>query len=135
MVDLPSYLSALIANMPQDHCYTIDRLIYQHTLLPFYAPFYPSERIEMVEKIMSDNTISLREIARRLEVDPRTVKFHVTRLQLPMKNINQFPEKNDHQQGNLTNNLIFDEQTAKNHFQYQGLIGISAIASYSYFVH
>ncbi|BAQ60811.1 Tn7-like transposition protein D [Geminocystis sp. NIES-3708] len=55
VVDLPSYLSALIANMPQGHCYTIDRLIYQHTLLPFYAPFYPSERIRMVEKIMSNN--------------------------------------------------------------------------------
>lgn len=55
VVDFPSYLSALIANMPQGHCYTIDRLIYQHTLLPFYAPFHPSERIRMVEKIMSNN--------------------------------------------------------------------------------
>jgi hypothetical protein len=45
IIDLPSRLDNFVAALPLGHCYTIERLIDEHTLLPFYSPFLPSERV------------------------------------------------------------------------------------------
>lgn len=45
VVDLPSRLGHLVATLPPEHNYTVDQLIDDHTLLPFYSPFCPPSRI------------------------------------------------------------------------------------------
>lgn len=55
VVDLPSRLDHLIAALPPHHLYTADNLIDSHTLFPFYAPFLPIERIELVRNMMKGN--------------------------------------------------------------------------------
>ncbi|KYC34513.1 hypothetical protein WA1_50760 [Scytonema hofmannii PCC 7110] len=47
-VDLPMNLGYLVANLPAGHQYTEDQIIDENTLLPFYAPFCPAERISSV---------------------------------------------------------------------------------------
>jgi hypothetical protein len=44
-IDLPSNLDALVASLPPGHRYTVDYFIGRHTLLPFYTPFLPPERV------------------------------------------------------------------------------------------
>src|SRR5437879_10471067 len=41
VTDLPSHLGRLADNLPQKDYYTVDNLIENHTLLPFYRPFLP----------------------------------------------------------------------------------------------
>ena len=43
-IHLPSHLGYLVDALPPGHRYTVDRLIDEHTLLPFYGPFLPPER-------------------------------------------------------------------------------------------
>ena len=45
VVDLPSHLGHFVRSLPPNHDLTLSRLIYKHTLLPFYAPFLPAERL------------------------------------------------------------------------------------------
>ncbi len=52
VVDLPSRLGHLVAVLPPGHRYTVERLIDDHTLLPFYSPFCPPERINFVREDM-----------------------------------------------------------------------------------
>lgn len=47
-VDLPSHLGHFVRSLPPNHDLTLSRLIYQHSLLPFYAPFLPAERLGRV---------------------------------------------------------------------------------------
>jgi len=47
-VDLPCHLDTLIAVLPPGHRYTAERLIEDHTLLPLYRPFVPSERVSLL---------------------------------------------------------------------------------------
>ncbi|WP_445626608.1 TnsD family Tn7-like transposition protein [Nostoc sp. DSM 114167] len=56
-IDFPTHLGYLVANLPPQYCYTVDQLIDNHTLLPFYAPFHPHERINSIRNAMagSDN--------------------------------------------------------------------------------
>ncbi len=51
-VDLPSHLNHLVTVLPLGHCYTVDRLIDEHTLLPFYSPFCPLERVNRTREDM-----------------------------------------------------------------------------------
>ncbi len=51
-VDLPNRLGNLVANLPLFHTYTADRFIDDHTLFPFYAPFLPLERAQIIRKEM-----------------------------------------------------------------------------------
>ncbi|MCA1994421.1 MAG: TnsD family transposase [Coleofasciculus sp. S288] len=51
-VDLPSRLSHLVSVLPPGHPYTVERLIDDHTMLPFYSPFCPSERVNRVRENM-----------------------------------------------------------------------------------
>jgi len=43
-VDFPLGLNHLIETLPPGHAYTVEDLMYKHTLLPFYGPFLPPER-------------------------------------------------------------------------------------------
>jgi TniQ len=52
-VDLPSRLGFLVDRLPPGHCYTVDRLIDEHTLLPFYAPFLPPKRLQQLRSDMA----------------------------------------------------------------------------------
>jgi hypothetical protein len=56
VVDLPSHLGHLVAALPLGHCYTVDRLIGSHTLLPFYSPFLPIERVYRLREDMMKST-------------------------------------------------------------------------------
>jgi Tn7-like transposition protein D/TniQ len=52
VVDFPSHLDSLIAALPPECNYTADSLIDNHTLLPFYGPFLPAERLELIRHDM-----------------------------------------------------------------------------------
>jgi Tn7-like transposition protein D/TniQ len=45
----------LISVLPPGHRYTVDQLIDEHTLLPFYAPFLPPERVVKVRESMAED--------------------------------------------------------------------------------
>ena len=63
ILDLPNRLNYLISVLPPGHQYTADGLIDHHTLLPFYAPFMPADRVERVRQIMcSDDRSGLYAI-------------------------------------------------------------------------
>ncbi|MBD2340122.1 TniQ family protein [Calothrix sp. FACHB-156] len=51
--DLPSRLQRLIAALPPGHGYTVDQFIDNHTLLPFYSPFLPLERLQLIRQEMA----------------------------------------------------------------------------------
>ncbi len=78
-VELPSHLDALIAALPAGHHYTTDQLIDNHTLLPFYGPFLPSDRLNRIRQDMHGNngpTIHMRAgiMASRVPL-PRWLRF------------------------------------------------------------
>jgi hypothetical protein len=52
-VDLNCNLEYFISNLPAGHSYTVNTLIDNHTLLPFYTPFLPSERVAFARKSMA----------------------------------------------------------------------------------
>lgn len=54
VVDLPSRLQHLIARLPPGHRYSVERLIDEHTVLPFYEPFMPSDRALQLRRQMSE---------------------------------------------------------------------------------
>src|SRR5258706_7622578 len=51
-VSLPNCLGNLVANLPPKLNYTVDRLIDNHTIFPFYEPFLPPERSYLLRKRM-----------------------------------------------------------------------------------
>src|ERR1700692_1392674 len=55
ITDLPCYLKNFIDNLPPGHGYTADYFIDYHTLLPFYAAFFPSERLKRLKEQMNSN--------------------------------------------------------------------------------
>lgn len=56
VVDLPSNIDNLVANLPIGSKYTSEYLIYNHTLYPYYAPFLPLERAQAVlSSMQKDN--------------------------------------------------------------------------------
>lgn len=52
-VDLPTRLDFLVAALPEGHPYSVDRYINEHTLLPFYHPFLPAERLRRLREEMA----------------------------------------------------------------------------------
>jgi hypothetical protein len=54
-VSLPSHLSYLVSQLPPKFNYDIDRIINQHTLLPYFAPFLPPERYTRLRQDMCGN--------------------------------------------------------------------------------
>lgn len=55
-VDLPSYIEHLASVLSASPPITVDQVIAQHTLLPFYLPFLSSERGNELKKIMRGRT-------------------------------------------------------------------------------
>src|SRR5690348_7267862 len=51
-VDLPSHIDNFVAALPPGHRYTVDKLIDHHTLLPFYGPFLPADRLSRLREDM-----------------------------------------------------------------------------------
>ncbi len=51
-VELPTRLDALIENMPVNATYTVEELINNHTLFPYYAAFIPPDRAEEIIDLM-----------------------------------------------------------------------------------
>jgi len=52
-IDLPANLAHLVSVLPPGHCYTVNTLINEHTLLPFYAAFLSPDRIKRLKTIMA----------------------------------------------------------------------------------
>jgi hypothetical protein len=51
-IDLPSNLDVLVNSLPPGHQYTAYHFIDWHTLLPFYAPFLPPQRVTFLRADM-----------------------------------------------------------------------------------
>jgi hypothetical protein len=47
-MDLPRHLHRFEANLPQYHALTADRVIDEYTLFPYYCPFLPANRAELL---------------------------------------------------------------------------------------
>ena len=56
IVELPSNLDYLISVLPPGHNYTIDKLINNHTLLPYYRPFLSPKQLEVLRGEMQCRT-------------------------------------------------------------------------------
>lgn len=54
-IEFPIGLDYLVTSLPSGHCYTADHFIDEHTLLPFYGPFLPSERLLELREAMHGN--------------------------------------------------------------------------------
>lgn len=59
IVSLPCNLLHLIEVLPADHHYTVDQLIDEFTLLPFYSPFLPIERVKKIRRNMAGSNSNL----------------------------------------------------------------------------
>jgi len=56
VIDLPNKLGYLVDQLPPGSKITVERLIDEHTLFPFYAPFLPFERANQLRKSMSEKS-------------------------------------------------------------------------------
>ncbi len=72
VVDLPTHLGHLVATIPSGHGYTVDRLIDEGTLLPFYSPFLPPDRVRSLREAMSGDDGS--NIAYRVGIVGSTIR-------------------------------------------------------------
>jgi Tn7-like transposition protein D/TniQ len=57
-VDLPNRLNYIVKSLPFNHSYTANKLIDDCTLLPFYSPFIPKERVEHLRRDMKESARS-----------------------------------------------------------------------------
>lgn len=64
-IDLPSSLQTVVSKLPQGHQLTTEKIINNHTLLPFYAPFLPKEIVSKILDLMiNKNGKTIHSIAR-----------------------------------------------------------------------
>jgi hypothetical protein len=56
MVDFPNRLDYFVSILPPGNFYSVERIISENTLLPFYEPFLPSDRAELVRQEMKDDS-------------------------------------------------------------------------------
>lgn len=54
-VDLPGRLDQLVGVFPPGNHYSVERLINENTLFPFYSPFLPHKRVIQLQKDMSNS--------------------------------------------------------------------------------
>ena len=71
-IDLPRHLNYLVSVLPLGHRYTSERLINNHTLLPFYAPFLPLERVNSIRENMKGS--NKRGIHQTSGVSPSSIR-------------------------------------------------------------
>jgi hypothetical protein len=63
-VDLPSHLAKFVLALPPGHHYTVEHFIDGHTLLPFYSPFLPPDRVRQLQEDMSgDGSLAIHKRA------------------------------------------------------------------------
>src|SRR5713101_4124025 len=56
IVDFPCHLDQFVAALPAPSLYTVDSLIQDHTLYPYYRPFLPAERaLRLYENMRGDS--------------------------------------------------------------------------------
>lgn len=53
-VDFPNNLDKLLTNLQPETYYTFEAIVNKHTLLPFYAPFLPSEQLQSLLRDMHE---------------------------------------------------------------------------------
>ncbi|HEX8734430.1 MAG TPA: TnsD family Tn7-like transposition protein, partial [Pyrinomonadaceae bacterium] len=56
VVDFPNRLDYFVSILPLGNFYSVERIINENTLLPFYEPFLPSDRAELVRQEMKDDS-------------------------------------------------------------------------------
>lgn len=71
VVDLPNHLVSFVNALPPGCSFTVDQLIDNHTLLPFYGPFLPRERLERLRQDMTGDQKT--SIHRRVGIVPSAV--------------------------------------------------------------
>lgn len=54
-VDFPANLGTFVESLPPGHYFTAGRLIDQHTLLPFFAPFMSADRLACIRRNMEQS--------------------------------------------------------------------------------
>lgn len=54
--ELPKGLARFVAQLPPGHERSVDVLIHRHTMLPFYAPFLPPERLALAQRRMTEDS-------------------------------------------------------------------------------
>ena len=57
-VEFPCHLGYFVDHLPLGHCYPVDWFIDHHTLLPFYSPFLPPERIKRMREQMINGGVN-----------------------------------------------------------------------------
>src|SRR5215213_2460951 len=62
-VDLPCHLNFLIENLPRGHRWTVERLIDEHTLFPYFRPFLSPQRVNRVNESMRGSGSLIAKIA------------------------------------------------------------------------
>jgi hypothetical protein len=55
VVDFPNRLDYFVSILPAGNLYTVEKIINKNTLLPFYEPFLPSDRAELIRQEMKDD--------------------------------------------------------------------------------
>ncbi len=64
VVDLPCHLSYLDTNLPSGHSLKPAKLIQEHTLLGFYSPFLPTERVrQIIAEMEGSNGAAVHKLA------------------------------------------------------------------------
>jgi Tn7-like transposition protein D/TniQ len=66
IINLPTNLDYLTASFPPGHHLSVGRLIDEHTLLPFYSPFLPPERVNRIRALMRSSFTSDASIINKL---------------------------------------------------------------------
>ena len=57
VTDLPGHLECLVDNLLQRDCYTVENLINNHTLLPFYEPFLSDVKLNRIRSKMAGDKL------------------------------------------------------------------------------
>lgn len=60
-VGLPSRLNHLVSALPPKQPYSVEDFIYNNSLFPFYAPFYPAERINRLLKVIKGSAGAIKQ--------------------------------------------------------------------------
>jgi hypothetical protein len=54
-IEFPTRLATLASRLPSGHPWGVDKIVREHTLLPWYEPFLPTERIARLREAMLEN--------------------------------------------------------------------------------
>lgn len=60
-IGFPGRLNHLVSALPTGLSYSAEDFIYNNTLFPFYAPFFPTERVSRLLKVMKGSTDAVKQ--------------------------------------------------------------------------